>query len=76
MTRTKTGRQKFQRAFAQSLLCPYDDLLTYMGTERPSEEDISAAAGHFNVSERVVQTVLVNKGIIGRQQFDEMVEAA
>ena len=76
MTRTKTGRQKFQRAFAQSLLCPYGDLLAYINTEEPSEDDISAAARHFHVSERVIQTVLVNKGEIGREQFDEMVEAA
>ncbi len=76
ITRTKTGRQKFQRAFAQSLLCPYEDLLSYINTEVPSEEDISAAARFFHASERVIQTVLVNKGGIGRQQFDEMVEAA
>lgn len=60
MTRAKTGRQKFQRAFAQSLLCPYDDLLAYMNTKLPSEDDISAAARYFHVSERVIQTVLLN----------------
>ena len=76
MTKAKTGRQKFQRAFAQALLCPFDDLLAYINTSVPSEDDISAAARHFHVSERVVQTVLVNKGVIGRQQFDELVEAA
>ena len=76
MTSTKTGRQKFQRAFAQSLLCPYDDLLAYMNTEDPIEDDISAAARHFHVSERVIQTTLVNKHRIDRQRFDEMVEAA
>ena len=76
MTKTKTRRQKFQRAFAQSLLCPYRDLSSYINTEQPSEDDIAAAARYFHVSERVIQTVLVNKGIIGRQEFDEMVEAA
>ena len=76
MTRAKTGRQKFQRAFAQSLLCPYEDLLAYINTEQPSEEDISAAASRFHVSERVIQTVLVNKGVIDRREFDDMVEAA
>lgn len=76
MTRAKTGRQKFQRAFAQSLLCPYEDLLAYVDTDVPSEDDVSAAARNFHVSERVIQTVLVNKGMIGRRQFDEMVEAA
>lgn len=74
IARTKTPRQKFQRAFAQSLLCPFDDLLSYVNTMVPSEEDVSAAARYFHVSERVVQTVLVNKGVIGRRQFDEMVE--
>ncbi len=76
ITRAKTGRQKFQRAFAQSFLCPYEDLLSYINTETPSEDDIAAAARSFHVSERVIQTVLVNKGVIGRRQFDEMVEAA
>ena len=33
-------------------------------------------AHHFHVSERLVQTVLVNEGTIDRQQFEEMVEAA
>ncbi len=76
VTRIRTGRQKFQRAFAQSLLCPYEDLLSYINTDYPSEDDISAAARHFHVSERVIQTVLVNKRKIPRQQFDQMVESA
>ena len=75
MTKAKTRRQKFQRSFAQSLLCPYDDLLAYMNTDCPTDDDLAAAARHFNVSERVVQTLLVNKGMIDRQRFDEMVEA-
>ena len=75
MTKAKTRRQKFQRSFAQSLLCPYDDLLTYMNTDCPTDDDLAAAARHFNVSERVVQTLLLNKGTIDRQRFDEMVEA-
>ena len=75
MTRAKTRRQKFQRSFAQSLLCPYDDLVAYMNTDCPTEDDVAAAARHFNVSERVVQTLLVNKGTIDRQRFDEMIEA-
>ena len=76
ITRAKTGRQKFQRAFARSLLCPYEDLLAHVDTDAPSEDDVTAAARNFHVSERVIQTVLVNKGAIGRRQFDEMVEAA
>lgn len=76
LTVAKTARQKFQRAFAQSLLCPIEDLLAYVDTNDPTEDDVSAAAHHFHVSERVIQTVLVNKDIIDRQQFEEMVEVA
>ena len=75
MTKAKTRRQKFQRSFAQSLLCPYEDLLAYMNTDCPTDDDVAAAARHFNVSERVVQTLLANKGTIDRQRFNEMVEA-
>jgi hypothetical protein len=79
---SKTARQKFQRAFAQGLLCPYDDLRAYIGTEDPTDEDLSAAARHFHVSERVVRTALVNKHVIERSRileparFEELVEAA
>jgi len=88
LTRAKTERQKFQRAFAQSLLCPYDDLKAYVGTEAPSDGAMFAAARHFQVSERLVRTVFVNKGIIDRSQIrrislddnaeklEELVEAA
>ena len=76
VTKARTGRQKFQRAFAQSLLCPHDDLLAYIDTTAPSDDDISAAARHFHVSERVIQAVLVNKGVVDKRQFDQMVEAA
>ena len=61
VTKAKTGRQKFQRAIAQSLLGPYDELLSYINSDNPTVEDISAAV-HFHVSERLSQTVLVNKG--------------
>jgi hypothetical protein len=67
---SKTARQKFQRAFAQSLLCPYDDLIAYIGTTQPTEGDIAAAARNFHVSERVVQTVLVNKRVLERGSLD------
>ena len=69
---SKTARQKFQRAFAQSLLCPYDDLISYIGTSQPGEADISAAAQHFHVSERVVRTVLVNQGMLDRHRLERL----
>ena len=69
----KSARQRFQRAFAQNLLCPFRDLLKYLGTDSPTPDDVTAAAQWFRVSERVIQTTLVNKGVIDREQFEQMV---
>ena len=76
VTRTKTARQKFQRAFAQSLLCPYYELLSYISTDNPSAEDISAAAAHFHVSETLIKNVLFNNNVIDKQRYDQLVDAA
>jgi hypothetical protein len=72
---SKTARQKFQRAFAQSLLCPFDELMAVLATSDPTEDDISDAAERFNVSERVVRTTLMNNNVIERE-FQDQVEAA
>lgn len=76
LVRTSTARQKFQRAFSQSLLCPFEDLRAFLGTDRPDEDEIAAAAHHFHVADRVVQTVLVNKRVIERERFLDLLEAA
>jgi hypothetical protein len=76
LAKSRTARPKFQRAFAQSLLCPFEDLMNYIDTKEPSEEDVSAAARHFHVAERVIQTILVNKHVIRHEDFAAMVEAA
>ncbi len=76
LSTAKSGRQKFQRAFAQELLCPFDDLRAYIPDGIPTDDDIHAAARHFHVSERLVQTTLVNHDVIDRETFDQMVEAA
>ncbi|MDE0105307.1 MAG: hypothetical protein OXN89_23270 [Bryobacterales bacterium] len=70
-----SARQKFQRAFAQSFLCPFRDLLDYVGTDSPTPDDVTAAAHWFRVSERVIQTTLANKGVIDQEQFEQMVAA-
>lgn len=72
ITRTSTSRQKFQRAFAQSFLCPFDELRAYLGTKRPSEEDIEAAARHFEVSAVFIKTMLVNKHILDRSTLENI----
>ena len=71
----KSPRQKFQRAFAQSLLCPFRDLLDYIATDSPTPDDVTAAAQWFRVSERLVQTTLVKKRVIDKEQFERMVAA-
>lgn len=69
-TGARTARQKFQRAFAQAFLCPFDDLRDFLGTDAPTDEDIEAAGAHFEVSPRVVETTLVNKGLMDRDILD------
>ncbi len=72
VSRAMSARQKFQRAFAQSFLCPYQELLDYCGPE-PGQDDVAAAASRFHVSERTIWTVLVNKKRIERNEFVEAV---
>ena len=70
LSQAGTERQKFQRAFAASMLCPLSALKNYLGEADPSDEDIAAAAHHFHVSERVVRSVLVNKHMMDRTRID------
>ena len=72
----KTDRQKFQRAFAQSLLCPFDDLMAMIDTLSPSDDDVRRAALHFQVSDAVIRTVLVNKRVLPRETLEDRLEAA
>lgn len=65
-TTTKTARQKFQRAFAQQLLCPVDDLKAFLDTEHPNDEQIEDAATEFDVSPLLIKSTLVNQGILDR----------
>lgn len=76
ISRAKSDRQKFQRAFSQSLLCPFDDLMELINCDAPSEEDIANASAHFDVSPRVITTLLVNKGVLERERLEDQIEAA
>jgi hypothetical protein len=71
---SKTARQKFQRAFAQSLLCPFKDLMEYIGTSSPRKDDINAAAVKFHVTEGVIETTLRVHGVIPTERFEDRVE--
>jgi len=76
VSRAKTDRQKFQRAFAQSLLCPFAELRDHVDLAGPTEEQMTAAAKYFHVNPSVVRTLLVNKGILPRETLEERLEAA
>lgn len=59
-TNTRTVRQKFQRAFAQELLCPADALFAWMETSSPSDELCEQAAEFFVVSPMLVKHTVEN----------------
>lgn len=66
-TATRTARQKFQRAFAQQLLCPVEDLKAFLDTDQPNEDQIEEAAAQFDVSPLLIRSTLVNQGLLDRQ---------
>lgn len=70
LTRAKSARQKFQRAFAQSLLCPYEALRDYIGDDT-SDGALWAAAREFHVSDRLIRSLLVNKGDLRRYRLGD-----
>lgn len=59
-TNTRTARQKFQRAFAQELLCPADSVVDYLGTKTPTQNEIENAANHFRVSPLTVNYIFTD----------------
>ncbi|MCP3733237.1 hypothetical protein M9978_22795 [Sphingomonas sp. MG17] len=69
----RTDRQKFQRAFAQSLLCPFNDLRANIDIHRP-ELSIDRAARHFGVHRNVVRNLLAYKGVL-RETLEDQLEA-
>lgn len=76
VSRSKTDRQKFQRAFANSLLCPFDDLQRVLDVNNPTPEDMRAAARKFGVNPSVVRSQLVYKGYLPFENSNEEAEAA
>lgn len=62
-TEADVAHQKFQRAFAQELLCPYDGLMEWVDTESPDDELLENAAEHFQVSPLVAKYAYQNKAV-------------
>lgn len=69
-THSFTYRQKFQRAFAAELLCPFD-ALDHMLHDDYSGEAMQEAADYFEVSPLTVHTLLVNHKRLEREDLDE-----
>lgn len=71
VTMARTARQKYQRAFAQAFLCPAEQLIDFINGDL-SDEKIDEAAMYFNVSSRLVESTLVNKGVLKRAEFVDL----
>jgi hypothetical protein len=76
VSRSKSDRQKFQRAFAQNLLCPFEDLQRVIDVYDPTPEAIKNAARKFGVHPTVVHNQLVYKGYLPFDNTNEEAEAA
>ena len=76
ISRSKTDRQKFQRAFAHALLCPFDDLQRLLDVNDPTPEAMQAAARRFGVHQSVVRNQLVYKGYLPFENANEEAESA
>lgn len=67
VTDSLTDRQKFQRAFAQELLCPVAALRKLLRSRPPDDEFIEDTARHFEVSPFLVARALANNGLMGQE---------
>lgn len=68
-TLSYTYRQKLQRSFAAELLCPFEALRDMLHDDF-SPEATEDVAKHFDVSERTVRTLLVNHGLLDRDDLE------
>ena len=69
VTNAQTALQKMERAFAQELLCPWEALNGFTDAHGVDDEGVWEAAEHFDVSEMVILTTLVNKKKISRDRL-------
>lgn len=76
VSRSKSDRQKFQRAFAHNLLCPFDYLQRVIDVNEPTIEIMQKAARMFGVHPSVVRNQLVYKGYIPFENTNDEAEAA
>jgi hypothetical protein len=73
-TKSFTVRQKFQRAFAAELLCPSEELVKDLPSPLDLEtidDIVEGVADKYQVSERLVLSHLVNRGLAPEFLLDE-----
>ena len=71
-TSSYSYRQKAQRAFAAELLSPFEAVNNMLGAD-DSEERQHEIAQHYNVSPITIESMLVNKGRISREEAEGIV---
>lgn len=76
VSRSNSDRQKFQRAFARSLLCPFEYLQRVIDVNDPTPDAMQKAARMFCVHPSVVRNQLVYKGYLPFENTNEEAEAA
>ncbi|MDI1265556.1 MAG: hypothetical protein PS018_20105 [bacterium] len=76
ISRAKTDRQKFQRAFAQNFLAPYEGVREYIDPEDPTKMQIQQAAEQFHVHPNVISRLLMLEKVLPEETFEERLEAA
>jgi hypothetical protein len=69
VTSSGTALQKLERSFAQQLLCPWETLDDFTNEQGIDDSGIEAAAEHFQVSEWLVLSALVNRGKLPRHRL-------
>ncbi len=73
-TRAYTYRQKMQRSFAAELLSPFEAVADMLNGDFSDENQIEVAR-HFDVSELMIRTLLINHRLIDRDELGFDVEA-
>ena len=73
-TDLSTARQKYQRAFAAEFLCPIAALQEFLQDDY-SEDTIEEAGQHFQVSNKIVDSLLVNNGLVPPPYMTDYAEA-
>lgn len=71
VTKRDSALQKMERAFAQEFLCPWTALDAFTDERGLDDDALIEAAEHFQVSEWVVRSTLVNRGKISRDRLPE-----